>query len=377
MCCGFFQIVFYCIIYREIIIYKPEKVSDDSKNISVIICAKNEAENLFNFIPLIIKQEYSDFEILVINDNSTDNTNEVIEFLSGKYRIEMTDRNIELRMIRVTDKTYEGKKEALMKGISYAKYKYLMLTDADCYPYSTRWLCLMQQNFSENTDIVLGYGGYKQQKGLLNSMIRYEALYTAIQYFSFALRGIPYMGVGRNLAYTKSVFKKAKGFSKHLHIPSGDDDLFINQIAGKKNIAVETRHDSFTYSIAKETFKDWFIQKKRHLSTSVYYKIKHKILLGGETLSRIIFYFSFVVLIFLYFLANNETFLHHDFFIIIFGVIFFSRLIVYYYCIGRAIKHFNEKNLIRTGILFDLILPLLYILVVLSKVIFPNKFRWK
>jgi hypothetical protein len=148
----------------------------------------------------------------------------------------------------------------------------------------------MQEAYGEETEIVLGYGGYHRRKGLLNKLIRFETFHTALQYLSYALAGIPYMGVGRNLSYRKDLFLRNKGFSSINHIPSGDDDLFVNKLANKHNTAVVIDREAITRSIPKTTWGSWLNQKTRHYTTAKYYKTLHKFLLGLYFISQFLFY---------------------------------------------------------------------------------------
>jgi len=183
-----------------------------------------------------------------------------------------------------------GKKYPLSIGIREAKHEVLLLTDADCVPASEHWVEKMQDGYDGNIEIVLGYGAYHKKSGLLNKLIRFETFHTALQYLSYALAGTPYMGVGRNLSYKKSLFFKSKGFSSINHIPSGDDDLFINKTATKDNTAVVIDPDAITRSIPKTTWSAWMRQKSRHYTTAKYYKPKHKFLLGLYFATQFMFY---------------------------------------------------------------------------------------
>ena len=146
-------------------------------------------------------------------------------------------------------------------------------------------------------NFVLGYGGYKKENGLLNKYIRYESLTIMMQYLGMAIQSIPYMGVGRNLAYRRSVFfNKKKGFGSHNHIVSGDDDLLVNTIATGENTFVEYRSENHTRSVPCSGISEWIIQKKRHLTTAPYYKFSDKLLLLFEPLTRMLFYTIFIVL---------------------------------------------------------------------------------
>ena len=198
-----------------------------------------------------------------------------------------------------------GKKFALTLGIKAAKYDYLLLTDADCYPRDKDWISSMAKHFFNKT-IVLGYGAYEKHKGLLNKLVRFDTFQVAMQYFSYALIGKTYMGVGRNLAYKKSLFFDNKGFATHLHLPSGDDDLFIKEVATYNNTAISIEYSSHTLSVPKMNWKSWIRQKSRHLSTGIYYKNYHKLMLGSWTLSQILFWlFSYRYNFMVFYLWDN------------------------------------------------------------------------
>ncbi|HSP11820.1 MAG TPA: glycosyltransferase [Salegentibacter sp.] len=270
---------------------KQESLGTDIP-VSVVICAKNEAENLKNFLPLILEQDYPDFEVVVINDASTDNTLEVIE------NFQKIDGRVQIVNVQNNEAFWANKKYALTLGIKKAKNSHLLFTDADCAPQSKKWISGMVQHFSKDKSIILSYGGYfKHKNSLLNKLIRFETLLTAIQYFSYARLGSPYMGVGRNLAYTSEEFYAQKGFASHLHLRSGDDDLFVNEAATSKNTAICFHKEAITRSVPKKTFKEWFQQKRRHASIAGQYKQQHKLLLGLFYSSRLLFWLLLIILL--------------------------------------------------------------------------------
>lgn len=267
--------------------------SEDSLPVSVIICAKNEAENLLNFVPYILRQDHRTFELILINDASTDDTLEVIETFRAQ------DSRVQIVNVKNNEAFWANKKYALTLGIKKAKYPYLLFTDADCRPQSGKWISGMASHFTRSKSIVLGYGGYFIKKGsFLNKLIRFETLFTAIQYFSYAHWGNPYMGVGRNLAYTSAQFYEQNGYADHLHIKSGDDDLFVNQAATHQNTAICAKKTTITRSLPKSNFKDWFHQKRRHVSVARHYKLKDQLLLGIFYSSQLLFWILFAVCMF-------------------------------------------------------------------------------
>lgn len=280
------QLFYYLYFFRRVAFYKtPEKQQSQQQPVSVIICARDEDENLARNLPGVLVQEYpTTHEVIVVNDNSLDDSKYILAELKKTFkRLQIIDLTQEAKLIA-------GKKYPLSIGIKEAKHEVMLLTDADCVPASEHWIYKMQDAFSNGVEVALGYGAYQKKPGFLNKVIRFETFHTALQYLGYALAGTPYMGVGRNLAYRKGLFFRNKGFSSINHIPSGDDDLFINKVATKHNTTVVIDPDAFTLSAPKETWKDWMRQKRRHYSTGKFYKSSHKFLLGLYTASFFFFY---------------------------------------------------------------------------------------
>ena len=263
-------------------------VNPNNKPVSVVIASRNELKNLEQFLPSVLDQDYPDFQVVVVNDRSWDQTQRYLEQMEKKYE------RLHVITVHDNDLYQHGKKMAITLGIKGAKYDTLLLTDADCKPVSKNWIRSMSNSIGEH-EVVLGYSRYQKTKGLLNRLIRFDTVQIANQYLSYALAGLPYMGVGRNLMYSKALFDRHKGFKKHYHIASGDDDLFINAAANKNNTDICIHPESITESVPKKTFLEWWRQKKRHYTTGAHYKLKHKILLVTYPLSFLLFIAGVVV----------------------------------------------------------------------------------
>ena len=288
----FIQIYYYLFVFSKLAFYKlPLQIKVDFP-VSIIICAKNESENLINILPLIFEQEYSNFEVVVVNDCSWDDTKEILEAMQIKHK------QLHVVTLQESDSFSGGKKLALTLGIKGAKYDHFLLTDADCRPTSKFWLQKMANSFGKENSFVLGYSSYEKAKGILNKIIRFDGFFVGLQYLSYAVRKNPYMGVGRNLAYTKDVFFKSSGFKSHYHIPSGDDDLFVNQAATPTNTTICVDKDAQTTTKGKTTWQTYWRQKRRHFTTSKLYKTSHQFSLSIYPISLFIFMSSFVGLIF-------------------------------------------------------------------------------
>ncbi|MFD2597686.1 glycosyltransferase [Sphingobacterium corticis] len=282
----FVQVYYLLFVYSKLSRYKlSEELPDQAlPPISVVISAYNEQDNLKQFLPLVLEQDYPQFEVVVVNDCSDDETPWILRELASQHaHLKIIDIGEHIRLKHT-------KKFTITIGIKAAKYEHLVFTDADCEPASNTWLKHMVTPFAAGNEIVLGYSPYFKYPGFLNKLIRFETTHTAMTYLSYALKGDPYMGVGRNLAYTKALFYRGKGFNAHMHIKSGDDDLFVNQNATSQNTAICLSAESHTYSVPKLTWKSYNKQKARHAGASVMYKPRHKWMLATQLISSILFY---------------------------------------------------------------------------------------
>ena len=322
---------YYTVIFNFFNFNKSQVYPDNTPPVSVIICAKNEAENLETYLPYLVNQKYPDFELVLINDRSYDETSVILETYKKKYSF------IKIVTIEEADYFYGNKKYALTLGIKAATHDCLLLTDPNCKPKSEFWIQEMAQQFQASKKIVLGYATYQYvPKSILNKLIRFETLMTALQYFSFAKIGSPYMGVGRNLMYSKATFLKNKGFHQHIRLLSGDDDLLINQIATKENTSICVNEQAQIVSFPKDSFKNWILLKKRHISTAAFYKPTHKFFLSLYTLNRLLFWIV---------LPTSLFYVESSFYqLIILGLIT-CKLISEYVVVGIAAKKLKEKGL--------------------------------
>lgn len=350
------QLGYYLGLFLKLPRYKEEQKRKSSRPVSIIICAKNEAVNLEKFLPRVLEQDYPDFELVVVNDCSTDHTEELLAALSVKHP------QLRFTNIPANEKFLHGKKLALTIGLKSAKHEHIVLTDADCYPASDQWLSLMASRFSRQKKIILGYGRYEQRKGFLNLLIRYETVFTAMQYLSSAIKGKAYMGVGRNLAYEKDLFFRNKGFASHYHISSGDDDLFVNETSTKENTSIEVSPESHTISIPKSNLKSWIKQKKRHLSAGRHYTPSSRMRIAGELFSRMLVYASFIVLC-----ITSPGYLTA---LPVLAILLIVKLVVF----KLNMRRLDEKFLLLLLLLFDPILPLI-LGVIWFSTIFETKYQ--
>lgn len=286
-----FQLIYVILFFGRLAYRKNKAEKHAFPPVSIVIAARNESDNLYENLPKLLAQDYpAPFEVVVVNHQSIDDSKYLLEALQRQYP------NLSVMDVERSKHLPVGKKFPLTMGIKKAKYDYLLFTDADCQPASDQWLTKMANKFSDKHELILGYGPYTKKAGFLNKVIRFDTTMIAVHYFSMAINRMPYMGVGRNMGYTKALFNANHGFKAHYSLMSGDDDLFIQQAAKNKNYTIQLDPDTFQYSDAKEDWESFIVQKARHYTTAPKYKVFKKLMLGIYPATLIFTLISFVLL---------------------------------------------------------------------------------
>lgn len=363
--CWLVQMFFWATKLARTAGYRPEREPEGPASplpLSVVICCHNDLAGVQRLLGALAMQTYSHFETVVVDDRSDD---DVYDWLLSESR----KPGARFRLVRVNARPehISGKKYALTLGIKAARYEALLLTDADCIPSSDTWVSRMAAALLQpGKQVVLGYAPYEPAPGLLNSLIRYDTFYTALQYVGYARAGRPYMGVGRNLAYQRSLFYDTKGFSGHAAQAGGDDDLFINQAVrqcGKEAVALCLHPDAQMHSPAKTSFGGWFRQKRRHLAAGRQYKAADKWSLGLLQGSHVGFYAAGLALL----AAYPLTFLV--------GLAFVARLSLTWPVQYRAARRLGERFPAFSLPLLDAWMPLHYLIFGIPA-LFSKRIAW-
>lgn len=347
------QVIYFCVLYNRIHAHNKAvrqnklSFSETLPPLSVVICAKNESENLRSFLPLVLEQDYPEFEVIVVNDGSTDESEALLSTMEKKYS------HLYHSFTPENSRYISHKKLALTLGIKASKHDWLVFTEANCYPVSKEWLRLLARNFTPGTDIVLGYSGYERGRGWTHKKIAFDALFTSMRYLGCALAGKPYMGIGRNMAYRRELFFQQKGYSAHLNLQRGDDDLFINKIATGTNTQVETDIDATIRMKPIRYKKDWREEKVSYMATSQHFKGVERFMLGFETLTRILFYLVIIAVVALGIVGNRWVVAALG------GLVWLVRYIIQLVIINRTAKELGEnRRYYFTLPIFDILQPL-------------------
>ncbi len=350
------QLVYFWGIFSGLAFFKTKKQSDSFPPVSVVITANNQYNDLQKSLPSFLSQDYPDFEVVVVNDNSDDGSHELLKDFSRKYA------NLKVVELKQRLNWFSGRKFPLSLGIKSATYDLILLTDPGCIPESNGWIKAMGASFTSGSEIVLGYSTYNTASKI-NKWLRFAAFYDALLYLSMALRGFPYKGIGKNMGYSRALFYRNKGFSSHYVISAGDDELFVNRAAKKHNTKVEVGEESIIKKVKKTSFSDWLTHEKTRLKIRRFFKFRDRLLIRLFSFTSFAFYGLFGFLIFF----KAPLFL----LLLIFSLRFISMMLIFAF----AQKRLSEKNLILLSPIFEIFLILidLFIWILLF---FNRKKKW-
>ncbi len=292
------QVLYYWIVFNRPYTYekKREKIASlevDRPSVSVVIVAENESENLAANLPLVLEQDYPNFEVIVVNMGSTDETESCLKELSNKYP------HLYYTYLPDEAERINAKKLALTLGIKAAKNDILLFTEAYCKPVSNQWIETFAQSFDKGKDIVLGFCSMKTTKKFIKGKyVLYDNLKFGLKYLSMAIFKRPFMGVNRNLAYRRDLFFEEKGFSSVLTYEYGEDDLFINRIWKGREIGVVMSAVGITESNIVDGFKVWKNLRHKYKHSQKKYKGAANFIFGLESLSSLLFYIVFAIAVY-------------------------------------------------------------------------------
>ena len=348
------QLLYHWGLFSRVAFFKKQrrtKADSELEPVSIVLCARDVYEYLVELVPVLLNQDYPDFEVVIVNDCSDDETE---EYLKDLERREPRIKPVQLKQHL---NFFNGKKFPLSMGIKSAANDLILLTDCNCMPTNDQWLRSVVNCYGKNTEVVIGYSPYMQRKGLLNQLIRFDALQNGLLYLSSALGGHPYMGIGKNLSYRKELFYRNKGFTSHYTTSVGDDDLFVSQVATHKNTEVLIDAEDAILTTPTNNFRLWIHQKSSRYSTVSKYNSRTRLMLSLFYLSQFLFYASFIALMCLKpaFTITGGAAFYIPILVFFFLLRFGSQLIIYH----KASKRLGEKGLLPGLIAYDFLFAFL------------------
>jgi len=350
------QLFYHWGVFSRVAFYKKKTVPKgdaELEPVSVVICARDAYEYLTELVPALLSQDYPDFEVVIVNDCSDDETEEYLKDLARK------EPKIKPVQLKQHLNFFNGKKFPLSMGIKSAKNDLIVLTECNCMPVNDLWLRSVVERYNGKTEIVIGYSPYMQRKSSLNRLMRFDALQNGLLYLSAALKRHAYMGIGRNLSYRKELFYRNKGFISHYTTSVGDDDLFISQVANKRNTEVLIDAENTIRTTPTRSFRLWIRQKSSRYSTVSKYNARARLSLSLFYVSQLVFYVSFIALLCLNaqpaFTITNGAVFYIPILVFFFLLRFGTQLFIYH----KASKRLGEKGLLPGLILYDLLFAFL------------------
>lgn len=335
-------------------IFCPEQVTS-SIFVSLVVAVRNEEKNIPFLFEALKKQTFRNFEVIITDDHSTDNTVKIIE---------KSETN-NCRILILPDNE-TGKKAGLKYGISNALGKLIVTTDADCIP-GTKWLETIVSFYEkENAEFIIAPVKNKTGNSLLQKLISVDFLALQASGAGASEVQLPFLCNGANLAFTKLLWSKIESESSNL-FTSGDDVFLLH--AAIKNLPPEKIRFLFSENAivttnAPGTITGFFKQRVRWASKTKGYKnnmsvwtsvivfllISTLTLLMFASFFSLIFFYCFLILLLLKTIAE-------------FPLMFF------------AVKFYKEKGIMKYFFLLQLIY-FLYSFIIAVFSIF-GKFNWK
>ena len=353
------QLFYFLFVYGRFAFSNPTEEKEYTPPVSIIICSKNQVDHCKILVPLLMEQDYPNFEIVLIDDASTDDTLDVFENFEAQYK------NIKLVKVENIEAFWGNKKFSMTLGIKAAKYEHLLFIEPNCLPATNQWIAEMASHFDADKSIVIGYSKLiKEKKSLANMFMRFENVWQAMHTFGFTQIGKPYRGSGSNLAYHRKEFFNVRGFNDHMKIRFGEDELFVNQASTGKNTTFAISKDSFTLSKPEQNFSNWMQLKRKQLSLSKNFKSSDQIQLQLYNVS----FWGFVILAAILLITQFEW--------EIVSSLIIARYLIAWITMGFATRKLDEKDIIFVYPLLELFWAFTLLNIKLSN-LFSKPTQWR
>lgn len=357
----FIELLYYYLLFaRFSFMRKKSDTSHYQPAVSVVMVAKDAASVLLKTLPKFLNQQYGEFEVVVVNDHSQDDTRLLLVEYQQQYS------NLKIVELDTSVTTIRGKKFALSMGIRCASHSCILITSPECAPTSTHWIEKMAAKFENDKQIVLGYSTFERRKNPFNRMLHFDCLVNAIQYFSLARINSTYRGNAWNMGFTEQMFVQQRGFASHNHIRYGEEDIFVSRSAKRNNTAIEFSREAITVLQRNARHDYWLDHKQGLYYTRKFNTFKNRFLLNFYAVVNLLFYVGLVLAILLS--IGNVVLLSTTL-----GIVAL-RILSQYLVFGYAAAKLNEKQVIPAILLYDILFAILNPLYYIDALIRHDRF---
>jgi glycosyltransferase involved in cell wall biosynthesis len=356
-----FQLAYWLRVYGRVAFCRPLRptAAPWQPPVSIILSARNEYRQLQKNLPTLLSQHYPEYEVIVVNDGSEDDTEILLASMQQSHP------HLVFRTIMADEKFTHPKKIALGMGIKAARYDTLLFTDVDCFPAGDQWLAAMQQCFVEKKEVVIGH----TRLANVSRWIAADHFMRALHVMGKALLHKPYMGTNSNLAYCRKLFFDNKGFDMRVTGSLREDILFVNKTAGRNTTAVALGKDATTIGTLRYTAADWRRHRINEMHSLALCKRGPHFPALTENSLRLLFFVGM--------LAAGIAFWPDYVLLSVLAGMLFVRFVLQTVLLLRALKKLGEKNLLPMLWVWDIVHPVYYFSLIISSVRKKYKKTWR
>jgi glycosyltransferase involved in cell wall biosynthesis len=371
-------ILFVCtlvlgVYYFRLLKLKPEKhYSDlsDQRPISVVIATRNEHDQVRQNLPFFLDQNYANFEVVVVIDDSDKDLVYIMNEFEKRYS------NLKIVSFDWARNFFVSRKFAESVGIKSATHDRILLSHISTRPASPEWISQMSNTLSDNKKIVIGYYTLASKTSLLNAFVRFDTFFYTLRYLRAAISGNPFTADSRNLAFDRSLFHETKTVARFYNVNTGDEDMFVNKAATADNTTIEIHPNAFVKGQEAINFGDWFSKKIRHRVLLREFKAANRLGLAIHDWFMALFYLVLFAIFGCSFLPTTSIFDVPLELLMIAGGIVLLKLLAQWIVFKRIMSRFKERGFLLLIPVFDL-MKLILLPVLLFVGLFTKRITWK